>query len=89
MADHSNIDRRWSRLEMLRLAASGAHKCDVGGVRGATLVNTEEVLAMAAVLLVSGVLPSAKELNRVADEETKPQTENVTKTPKAEGDQNG
>ncbi len=46
-----------------------AVKCDVGGIRGATLVSTEEQLAMAAILLTSGALPTQAQLNKVAAKE--------------------
>lgn len=66
----------WTPAQMYRLARSGAVKCDVGGIRGATLVSTEEQLAMAAVLLTSGALPTQDELNRmIAAEEAGTVTE--------------
>lgn len=49
---------RWTAPEMLRLAARGALKVDLLGERGTTLVTCDEVAAMAAVLLMSGILPS-------------------------------
>lgn len=52
---------RWSEAEMLRLAASGVTKVDLLGHRGTTLVTCEEVAAMAAVIALSGVLPSPEE----------------------------
>ncbi len=72
----------WTKAEMYRLARSGAVKCDVGGVRGATLVSTEEQLAMAAVLLTSGALPTQDELNRMIAAEA---AGTATETTKAEG----
>lgn len=44
---------------MLRLAARGVLKVDLMGVRGTTLVTCDELAAMAAVLALSGALPSA------------------------------
>lgn len=65
---------------MYGLARSGALKCDLKGIRGATLVTTEELLAMAAVLLTSGALPDQAQLNQmIAAEEA-----GVTETTKAE-----
>lgn len=71
---------RWSKAEMYRLARAGAAKCDLNGVRGATLVSTEECLAMAAVLLTSDVLPTQDQLNRMIAAE---EAAGVTETPKA------
>ena len=72
---------RWSLAEMYTLARSGALRCDLNGTRGATLVTTDEVLAMAAVLLISGALPTQAQLN---DMITAEETASVTETPKAE-----
>lgn len=72
----------WTQAELYRLARSGAVKCDVGGIRGATLVSTEEQLAMAAVLLTSGALPPPDELNRMIAAE---EAGTATETTKAEG----
>lgn len=72
---------RWTPSQMFRLARSGAVKCDVSGVRGATLVSTEELLAMAAVLLASGALPEPDQLNRMIAAE---EAGTVTETTKAE-----
>ena len=55
----------WTNSRMYGLARSGAQKCDLKGVRGATLVTTDELMAMAAVLLVSGALPDPAQLNRM------------------------
>ena len=55
--------KRWTNATLYKLARSGAVKCDVGGLRGATLVSTDEQLAMAAVLLISGALPTQAQLN--------------------------
>lgn len=72
---------RWTPAEMYARARSGALKCDLFGIRGATRVSVEEQLAMAAVLLISGVLPTQDELHRmIADEEAG----TVTETPKSE-----
>lgn len=49
---------RWTRSEMLRLAARGVLKVDLLGARGTTLVTCEELEAMAAVLALSGALPA-------------------------------
>jgi len=49
---------RWTEPEMLRLAARAVLKVDLLGHRGTTLVTCEEVVAMAAVLALSGALPA-------------------------------
>lgn len=49
--------QRWTHEEMLRLAARGVVKVDLLGHRGTTLVTCDEVAAMAAVIVLSGVLP--------------------------------
>lgn len=70
---------RWTNAQMYALARSGAVKCDLQGIRGATLVTTQELLAMAAVLLTSDALPMPDQLNKmIADEEAA----TVTETPK-------
>ncbi|WP_439523205.1 hypothetical protein [Marivita sp.] len=74
---------RWSNAQMYRLARSGAVKCDIGGIRGATLVSTEEQLAMAAVLLTSGALPTQAQLNQMIAAEEIEDATIVTETPKA------
>lgn len=66
---------RWTEVEMYRLAASGVAKVDLLGVRGATLVSTEEVTAMAAVIALSGLLPSPAERLRLLAETEKFHTE--------------
>lgn len=48
---------RWTKAEMIRLAASGVAKVDLLGDRGTTLCSMEEIAAMAAVIAASGVLP--------------------------------
>jgi len=48
---------RWTDTQMQRLAARGALKVDLLGARGTTLVTCEEVAAMAAIILLSGILP--------------------------------
>jgi hypothetical protein len=55
------MSARWTEAEMLHLAASGVTKVDLLGQRGTTLVTCEEVAAMAAVIALSGVLPSLSE----------------------------
>ena len=50
--------RRWSEIEMLQLAARGCLKVDLLGHRGTTLVTCDELEAMAAVLILSGALPT-------------------------------
>lgn len=50
-------DRRFNQDELKQLAANGVTKIDLLGVRGATLVTTDEVVAMAAVLAASCALP--------------------------------
>lgn len=49
---------RWSESEMQRLAARAVLKVDLLGHRGTTLVTCDEVAAMAAVIVLSGVLPA-------------------------------
>jgi len=46
---------RWSRAEMIRLAASGVAKVDLLGPRGTTLCSMDEIAAMAAVCAMNGV----------------------------------
>jgi hypothetical protein len=46
---------RWSREEMIRLAASGVAKVDLLGPRGTTLCSMDEIAAMAAVCALHGV----------------------------------
>lgn len=48
---------RWSREEMLRLAANGVAKVDLLGPRGTTLCSMDEIAAMAAVCALNGVGP--------------------------------
>lgn len=48
---------RWSREEMVRLAASGVAKVDLLGPRGTTLCSMDEIAAMAAVCALHGVGP--------------------------------
>jgi len=48
---------RWTREEMLRLAASGVAKVDLLGSRGSTLCSMDEIAAMAAVCAMHGVGP--------------------------------
>lgn len=49
-------DERWEFDEMLRLARKGVRRVDEQGTRGITLVNHEEIAAMAAVIVLSGAL---------------------------------
>lgn len=49
---------RWSRDEMMRLAASGVAKVDLLGPRGTTLCSMDEIAAMAAVCALNGVGPN-------------------------------
>ena len=49
---------RWTEAEMLHLAARGAVKVDLLGIRGATLVTCEELAAMAAVILLGVAVPA-------------------------------
>lgn len=48
---------RWSKGELLQLAASGVAKVDLQGARGITLCSMDEIAAMAAVSAMSGLLP--------------------------------
>ncbi len=49
--------RRFTQDEMLRLAGSAVAKVDLMGPRGTTLCTMDEVEAMAAVIVLAGVLP--------------------------------
>ena len=49
--------QRWSTEEMYELAARGAGKVDMFGLRGATLVSMEEIAAMAGALAAFGLKP--------------------------------
>lgn len=51
----------FSDEQMRQLAANGVHKIDLMGERGATLVTTNELVAMACLLAVSGALPKPAE----------------------------
>ncbi len=55
------MTERWTKRQMLSLAASGVAKVDLLGHRGTTLVTCEEVAAMAAVIALSGSLPPPAE----------------------------
>jgi len=48
---------RWTHDQMIRLAARGATKVDLLGVRGTTLVTCDELAAMAAVILLGVPVP--------------------------------
>lgn len=50
--------QRMTPDEMTARAASGVAKVDLLGLRGATLVTCEEVIAMAALLAISGAIPA-------------------------------
>ncbi|WP_386173183.1 hypothetical protein [Sulfitobacter sp. R86518] len=54
MTDHV---KRFSEVEMVRLAASGVAKVDLLGPRGTTLCTMDEIEAMAAMIVAAGVLP--------------------------------
>ncbi len=49
--------RRFTQEEMLRLAGSAVAKVDLLGPRGTTLCTMDEIEAMAAVIILAGVLP--------------------------------
>ena len=49
--------KRFSEVEMVRLAASGVAKVDLLGPRGTTLCTMDEIEAMAAMIVAAGVLP--------------------------------
>lgn len=55
------MTKRWSPAEMSNLAASAVSKVDLMGNRGTTLVTSDEIEAMAAVIAVSGILPPVAE----------------------------
>ena len=63
---------RWTEAEMHHLAARGVLKVDLLGTRGAMQVTCDEVAAMAAVIALSGALPSdllkPETLKRKSDE---------------------
>lgn len=59
--------RRFTRSEMLRLAARAVHKIDLLGPRGTTLCTMEEIEAMAALLVASDALPRPAELHEGGD----------------------
>lgn len=76
------MGERWTNAEMYRLASSGAHKCARDGIRGPTLVSTEELRAMSAVLIASGALLTEDQLKEVTDATTVDPDASVTETPK-------
>lgn len=49
--------QRFTEDQMRQLAANGVHKIDLLGERGATLVTTDELIAMAGMLVVANALP--------------------------------
>lgn len=51
------MTERLTELELLRRAARGVGKVDQMGKRGITLVNEEEIEAMAVVLACLGIIP--------------------------------
>ncbi len=51
----------FSEPEMIALAASGVTKIDLMGSRGASLVTTDELVAMACIVAASGLIPPIPE----------------------------
>jgi hypothetical protein len=51
------MSERWTLTEMLILAARGLGKIDTSGLRGASLVSTDEITAMAGTLAAFGLVP--------------------------------
>lgn len=49
---------RLTEQRMIELATSGVHKLDLLGARGADRVTTDELNAMACLLVISGLLPA-------------------------------
>jgi hypothetical protein len=49
--------RRWTEHELITLATSGATKVDLLGERGATLCSQDEIIAMAAIVKHTVVVP--------------------------------
>lgn len=47
----------WSQRQMLEQAARAMGKVDLHGIRGASLVSMEEVIAMATTLASFGLVP--------------------------------
>lgn len=52
---------RFTEDQMRRLASNAVHKIDLLGTRGATLVTTDELVAMACLLAASGTLIPGKD----------------------------
>lgn len=50
------MSERWTMTEMLTLAARGLGKIDQLGLRGASLVSTDELTAMAGALAAFGLV---------------------------------
>lgn len=48
-----------SEAQLLRLAGSAVAKIDLYGLRGTTLCSTEEITAMALLIVAGGLLPGA------------------------------
>lgn len=57
-------ERRFTEGSMRQLAANGVHKIDLLGERGAALVTTDELVAMAGLLVLSGTLPKPADRKR-------------------------
>lgn len=49
------MNGRWSKPELLVLAARGLGRVDHHGLRGATMVTSDEITAMAGLLAVLGL----------------------------------
>lgn len=47
----------WTQQQMLEMAARAIGKVDLHGIRGASLVSMEEIIAMAAALATFGLVP--------------------------------
>lgn len=57
---------------MINLAANGVNKIDLLGARGATLVTTDELVAMACLLAASGAIPPIPERTAPKNPNLKP-----------------
>lgn len=53
MSDHVQL----TETRMMELATSAVHKADLLGDRGIDRITTEEIYAMACLLVISGLLP--------------------------------
>jgi hypothetical protein len=49
--------KRWTEVELIAKATSGATKVDLMGERGATLCSQDEIIAMAAIVKHTVILP--------------------------------